>query len=164
MSNPLNFPGLFQYDENVDTDPCVVYLISSGNNDDVHKIGMTSNIERRIEQVRLKYEVPNAEVVATIPLTGRARALGVEHMLHWDWNHRRNFSYIGNEFFTLKDKDLIKVLIFFNAPLPDPKPVPEPELETEEEQQSSEPEFVLEQPKPFRLFGRFIRAVTGIQS
>ena len=160
IANPLLLPGLLQYSEDMDTEPCVVYLMSSGKEDDVYKIGMTSNITRRLSQVRLKWDVPKAEVLATITLTGRARALGVEHMLHWDWNHCRAYDYAGIEFFRLDNKDLSLVLTFFGSPpspvgdVPEPKVLPSVPVDISPPPPApvAEPEFVLEKSKGFRMF------------
>ena len=128
---------------------------------------MTSNIERRINQVRTKWEIPDAYILATITVSGRARALGVEHMLHWDWHHRRAYDYPGIEFFRFTNEDLNRVLVYFGedpiplpeipVPEPDPEPLPEPEPEPlpepEPEPEDTSPEFVLEDSKrPLRLF------------
>ena len=84
-----------------------LYIISSGRNDSVYKLGISVDPEYRLDQIKRDYNVPNAFIVETMDVPTREEVFAVENALHARFDRKRARSYQGREWFKLTQSDLI---------------------------------------------------------
>lgn len=83
-----------------------LYLIASGNNDSVYKVGISVDPNARLRQVKATYNVPNAYIVETMDVKSRSEVFALEAALHAKLEDQRVTRYGGREFFELSQSDL----------------------------------------------------------
>jgi hypothetical protein len=83
-----------------------LYLIASGNNDSVYKVGISVDPNARLRQIKATYRVPKAYIVETMDVNSRAEVFALEAALHARLEDRRTTRYGGREFFKLSQSDL----------------------------------------------------------
>jgi len=83
-----------------------LYLIASGNNDSVYKVGISVDPKARLEQIKSTYRVPNAHIVETMDVPTRQEVFAIEAALHARFEVKKSPKYGGREFFRLSDDDL----------------------------------------------------------
>ena len=83
-----------------------LYLIASGNNDSVYKVGISVDPNARLRQIKATYRVPKAYIVETMDVNTRAEVFALEAALHARLEDRRTTRYGGREFFKLSQSDL----------------------------------------------------------
>ena len=98
--------NLFHKTHVADNRTCGLYLIDSGKNDDVYKIGITSNPQHRIEDIRTDYSAPDAFYLGFVELPSRDKALALETDLHSQYEQQRCAHMTGWEWFTLTLEDV----------------------------------------------------------
>ena len=59
-----------------------LYIIASGRNDSVYKLGISGDPEFRLDQIKRDYNVPNAFIVETMDVPTREEVFAVENALH----------------------------------------------------------------------------------
>ena len=87
--------------------PTYLYLIDSGNSDNVYKIGISGCIDYRLDSIREDYNLPNATLLMSKIFPTRTQALCSEAELHKEYFAKWDQDYPGQEFFCL-DADSIK--------------------------------------------------------
>lgn len=83
-----------------------LYLIASGNDDGVYKIGITVDVDQRLEQIKSQYEVPDAFLVEAMDVSSRGEVFALEKALHERFDSKRAKSYLGREWFSLSKADI----------------------------------------------------------
>lgn len=83
-----------------------LYLIASGNNDSVYKVGISADPNARLRQVKATYNIPKAYIVETMDVKSRSEVFALEAALHAKLEDRRVTRYGGREFFELSQSDL----------------------------------------------------------
>lgn len=83
-----------------------LYLIATGNNDSVYKVGISVDPNARLKQIKATYRVPNAYIVETMDVQTRDEVFALESALHARFESRRVTLYGGREFFKLSTADL----------------------------------------------------------
>lgn len=83
-----------------------LYIVSSGNNDGVYKIGISQNPAERLKQIRRDYDVPRAFLVETMDVATRDEVFTIESALHDKYESQAAVGYEGREWFVLSKKDL----------------------------------------------------------
>lgn len=83
-----------------------LYLIASGNQDNVYKIGISDSPQRRLEQIQRDYGVPKAYIVEFMDVPTRDEVFAIENALHLKFDRCQSRKYPGKEWFKLNDKDL----------------------------------------------------------
>lgn len=83
-----------------------LYLIASGNNDSIYKVGISVDPNARLRQIQGTYNVPKAYIVETMDVRSRSEVLALEAALHARLEDRRVTRYGGREFFKLNQDDL----------------------------------------------------------
>lgn len=83
-----------------------LYLIASGNDDSIYKVGISVDPNSRLQQIKAAYGVPNAYIVETMDVRSRAEVFALEAALHARLETRRVDCYGGREFFKLSQADL----------------------------------------------------------
>ena len=86
-----------------------LYIISSGRNDSVYKLGISGDPEFRLEQIKRDYNVPNASIVETMDVPTREEVFAVENALHTRFDRKRARNYQGREWFKLTQTDLAEL-------------------------------------------------------
>ena len=95
--------------------PHWLYLIDTGNNDWIYKIGITGrSVEERLSEVRESYCVPNASVINQRLIIGKTRAEVVEQQLHQICNDCHEYTYAGREFFELSPERLEEIQKYYS--------------------------------------------------
>ena len=112
---PSTLETLLEPKEVRGTKPCHVYLVNSGNYDNVFKIGYTSNKALRLTQIKRDYGVPNAVMVAATYVGSRQSAKKVEEELHKMFNNHRVHTYSGEEWFHLEPTQANEVEKFLTS-------------------------------------------------
>ena len=87
-----------------------LYVISSGNDDDIYKIGISVHPVTRLEQIKRDYDVPNAYIVETMDVPTRDEVFAIESALHEQFDRYRARHMKGKEWFKLS-KTQLKQLI-----------------------------------------------------
>ncbi len=83
-----------------------LYLIASGNDDSIYKIGISDDPERRLEQIRRDYCVPDAYIVEYMDVPSRDEVFAIENALHARFDRKQSRKYSGREWFKLSARDL----------------------------------------------------------
>jgi hypothetical protein len=83
-----------------------LYLIASGNNDSVYKVGISVDPKARLEQIKHQYRVPKAYIIETMDVPTRQEVLAIESALHSRFDAKKSQKYGGREFFKLSQEDL----------------------------------------------------------
>ena len=83
-----------------------LYVIGSGNDDDIHKIGISNSPNRRLEQIKRNYDVPNAFIIETMDVSTRGEVFAIENALHAKFDLYQSNKYEGREWFKLNKKQL----------------------------------------------------------
>lgn len=83
-----------------------LYLIASGNDDGVYKIGISQHPLKRLEEIKSQYDVPDAYILETMDVSTRDEVFAVENALHVKYDDCRAASYKGREWFKLTNKQL----------------------------------------------------------
>lgn len=83
-----------------------LYLIASGNDDGVYKIGISQHPLKRLEEIKTQYDVPDAYILETMDVSTRDEVFAVENALHVKYDDCRAAGYKGREWFKLTDKQL----------------------------------------------------------
>jgi hypothetical protein len=83
-----------------------LYLIASGNNDSIYKVGISVDPNARLQQIKAAYGVPNAYIVETMDVGTRVEVFALEAALHAKLEAHRVDCYGGREFFRLSQSDL----------------------------------------------------------
>jgi hypothetical protein len=83
-----------------------LYLIASGNNDSIYKVGISVDPNARLRQIKATYNVPKAYIVETMDVSSRSEVFAMEAALHARLEDRRVTRYGGREFFKLSQADL----------------------------------------------------------
>ena len=92
-----------------------LYLIDSGNQDDVYKIGITGRtVEQRLEEIQTEYTVPLASITKRRKVIGETAVLKLEHELHTKYQHSQDSTYGGCEWFCLEPKDLTQLKTIYD--------------------------------------------------
>lgn len=91
-----------------------LYLISTGNDDSIYKVGISDDPKRRLEQIKDTYNIPRAFIVETMDVETRAEVLALENAIHTRFTQKRSTRYGGREFFKFSREDLGWVLSTFN--------------------------------------------------
>ena len=85
-----------------------LYLIDSGNDDLIYKIGYTGrSLQERLDEIKLNYCVPKAKIISQLQILGQSKALQLEQRLHKLCEDCHEYTYAGQEFFELSP-DLLK--------------------------------------------------------
>ena len=85
-----------------------LYLIDSGNEDFIYKIGYTGrSLQERLDEIKLNYCVPKAKIINQLQILGQSKALQLEQRLHKLCEDCHEYTYSGQEFFELSP-DLLK--------------------------------------------------------
>lgn len=95
-----------------DSKPCHIYLVDSGNYDNVYKIGYTCNKRRRLTQIKDEYGVPNAVLQASAYVRTVQSAKAVEGELHLMFSSQRVNTYYGEEWFQLNTSQVDEIKNF----------------------------------------------------
>lgn len=100
----------------VERKPHWLYLIDSGNDDWIYKIGITGrSIEERLEEIKVSYCVPKATVINQRLIIGEYKAKTVEKELHELCYDCHEYTYAGKEFFELDETRLALVRTYYSA-------------------------------------------------
>jgi predicted GIY-YIG superfamily endonuclease len=91
-----------------------LYLIASGNDDSIYKIGISEDPKRRLAEIKETYKVPRAYIVATMDVATREEVFALENALHIKFNRKRSTKYGGKEFFKLSRDELEWLQGLFN--------------------------------------------------
>ena len=83
-----------------------LYVIGSGNDDDIYKIGISNSPNRRLEQIKRNYDVPNAFIIETLDVSTRGEVFAIENALHAKFDLYQSNKYEGREWFKLNKKQL----------------------------------------------------------
>ena len=83
-----------------------LYLIASGNNDSIYKVGISTDPAARLRQIKATYNVPRAHIVETMDVQSRAEVFALETAIHARFESRRTTRYGGREFFKFNQSDL----------------------------------------------------------
>lgn len=67
-----------------------LYLIASGNEDSIYKVGISDDPKRRLEQIKEKYGVPRAYVVETMDVPTRLEVVALENAIHARFSKKRS--------------------------------------------------------------------------
>ena len=86
-----------------------LYLIASGNQDSIYKIGISDSPQRRLEQIQRDYGVPKAYILEHMDVPTRDEAFAMENALHLRFDRCQSRKYPGKEWFKLSDKDLTEL-------------------------------------------------------
>jgi len=86
-----------------------LYLIASGNQDSIYKIGISHSPQRRLEQIQRDYSVPKAYIVEFMDVPTRDEVFAIENALHLRFDRCQSRKYPGKEWFKLSDKDLTEL-------------------------------------------------------
>ena len=96
--------------------PHWLYLINSGNNDDVFKVGYTSrDIESRLEEIKIDYTVPMATIQKRCRIYGEAAVLSLEKQLHKQCYEYWDSTYGGVEWFELDQQNLTQITQLYDS-------------------------------------------------
>ena len=87
-----------------------LYIIASGNDDSVYKIGISVDPVKRLEQIKRDYDVPNAYIVETMDVPTREEVFAVENALHTKYDRYQSNAYEGREWFKLNKKQLKELI------------------------------------------------------
>lgn len=99
----------------VERKPHWLYLIDSGNDDWIYKIGITGrSIEERLEEIKVTYCVPKATVIEQRLIIGQFKALALEKELHELCDDCHEYTYAGKEFFELDQTRLALVRAYYS--------------------------------------------------
>jgi len=94
--------------------PCHIYLVDSGNHDQVYKIGITTNKPQRIKNIRKTYGVPNAQIMKTTMVGSSSSAKSIEAELHRQFDECRVNTYYGVEWFALQPNQVNEIIEFLS--------------------------------------------------
>jgi len=83
-----------------------LYLVASGNNDSIYKVGISDDPNRRLEEIKVTYGVPKAFLVETMDVSTREEVFALENTLHTKFARRRSRKYGGKEFFKLSSNEI----------------------------------------------------------
>lgn len=83
-----------------------LYLVASGNDDSIYKIGISDDPERRLGEIQKRYNVPNAFIVETMDVNTRETVFALENALHERFAESRSNLYGGREWFRLTDQEV----------------------------------------------------------
>jgi len=83
-----------------------LYLIASGKDDGVYKIGISNEPARRLEQIKDHYGVPNAYILESMDVGSRDEVFAIEQGLHTKYADCLAAGYEGREWFKLTDNQL----------------------------------------------------------
>jgi predicted GIY-YIG superfamily endonuclease len=72
-----------------------LYLIATGNNDSIYKVGISDDPKRRLEQIKERYGVPNAYIVETMDVPTRQEVVALENAIHTRFLKKRSTRYGG---------------------------------------------------------------------
>ena len=86
-----------------------LYLVASGNNDGVYKIGISVDPIKRLEQIKVQYDVPNAYILETMDVSSRDEVFAVEKALHDKYDRYRAHNYHGREWFRLSKAQIADI-------------------------------------------------------
>ena len=92
-----------------------LYLVSSGNDDDVYKIGISQHPKVRLEEIKKQYDVPNAEIVEVMDVSTRDDVFAIEQALHSKYSDKRAATYKGREWFVLSKADIAELRKFYQT-------------------------------------------------
>ena len=92
-----------------------MYIIASGWNDGVYKIGISQHPKTRLEQIKRDYDVPHAYIVETMDVPSREEVFAVENALHERFDAQRAEHYKGREWFELSTSDLKELKTMYKA-------------------------------------------------
>ena len=88
------------------TDIQFLYLIATGRHDGIYKIGISNDVERRLEQIKRDYDVPDAYIMETMDVASREEVFAIENALHTRYAHKRATNMPGREWFRLSLGDI----------------------------------------------------------
>lgn len=83
-----------------------LYIISSGRDDGIYKLGITQHPHQRLEQIQRDYDVPDAEIIELMDVPSREEVFAIENALHTRFSKKRATSMKGREWFRLSKADL----------------------------------------------------------
>jgi len=83
-----------------------LYLIASGNDDNIFKIGISHSPTQRLEQIKRDYNVPDAYILEYMDVPSRDEVFAIENALHTRFDSKQSTKYPGREWFKLTAKDL----------------------------------------------------------
>ena len=83
-----------------------LYLIASGNQDSIFKIGISHSPTQRLEQIKHDYQVPRAHIVEYMDVPTRDEVFAIENALHIRFEDKRSTKYGGREWFELTEEDI----------------------------------------------------------
>ncbi|EHA63773.1 GIY-YIG nuclease family protein [Synechococcus sp. WH 8016] len=83
-----------------------LYLIASGNEDNIFKIGISHSPTQRLEQIKRDYNVPDAYILEFMDVPSRDEVFAIENALHTRFDSKQSTKYPGREWFKLSPKDL----------------------------------------------------------
>jgi len=92
-----------------------IYLIASGNDDGIYKIGLSVDPIKRLEQIKEQYQVPNAYIVETMDVPTRDEVFAVEQALHQRFKTKLSRKYSGKEWFRLTAKDILELKAMYRS-------------------------------------------------
>jgi hypothetical protein len=92
-----------------------MYVIASGWNDGVYKIGISQHPKTRLDQIKRDYDVPHAYIVETMDVPSREEVFAVENALHERFDAQRAEHYKGREWFELSTSDLNELKTMYKA-------------------------------------------------
>ena len=83
-----------------------LYLVASGNQDSIYKIGISQSPKQRLEQIKRDYNVPKAYILEYMDVASRDEVFAIENALHTRFASKQSTKYLGREWFKLSAKDL----------------------------------------------------------
>ena len=83
-----------------------LYLVASGRKDSVYKIGISDDPQRRLEEIKAQYDVPNAHILETMDVSTRRDVVAMESALHKRFRKKQATHYRGREWFKLSRNDI----------------------------------------------------------
>ncbi len=86
-----------------------LYLVASGNDDGIYKIGISVDPVQRLEQIKRDYDVPNAFILETMDVGSRDEVFAVETALHDKYDRYHSTKYSGREWFKLSKAQIAEI-------------------------------------------------------
>lgn len=86
-----------------------LYLVASGNDDGIYKIGISVDPIQRLEQIKRDYDVPYAFILETMDVGSRDEVFAVETALHVKYDRFQSNKYSGREWFKLSKAQIAEI-------------------------------------------------------
>ena len=87
--------------------------MSTGNDDNVYKIGISQNPNVRLEEIKKQYDLPNAKIVEVMDVSTRADVFAIEQALQSKSSNKCTSTCKGREWFVLSKADIAELRKFY---------------------------------------------------